>query len=142
MSVSSSRGTPKTLRAWALAGLLLPAVVSGCTESLTNLNCPDRGCANGLRLTFDSPLPDGTIVTLELGEVPWTVVCGSDVDCSESLFFEDLRSEFLVVRVRTGSSESRYTIEPAYGVQDPDGPHCPGECHYAEVAIPPISQRS
>lgn len=128
------------LRVLFVLVLALGAGVAACSESTTPLVCRDRGCFNGLTVLLEEPLPAGAVVSLELGVSPWTVTCGENTDCSHSLHFEDLRSEHVIIRVRTPSLDRTFEFQPEYRTSKPNGPDCPGECFQAEITLPALGE--
>jgi hypothetical protein len=123
-----------------VAGLIVVAGViaaaPGCSNPFGGRVCTEIGCSDGIRVTFEAPPPDGTLV--ELGGsfgVPWRVECGVDLDCSTGIFFADFTPDHLSVRVITSGGEVTESFQLTYQELRPNGGDCPPTCRIATVLM-------
>jgi hypothetical protein len=98
--------------------------------------CTLIGCTDGLRLTFDAPPPQGTVVEIvHFDAPPWRVECGVDTNCAVGIFFSDFTPSDLTVRVVTPGGEVTESYQPTYQEHRPNGEGCGPECLNATILV-------
>jgi hypothetical protein len=124
--------------AWAIVAVVaVTSAGAGCDNPFGS--CTLIGCSSGIRLTFDSTPPAGTIVELEATSgFPWRVECGVDWNCEFDLRFDDFMPDHVTVRVVTPTGEVSQFLSPDYRDHQPNGRGCGPTCRIAtiELALP------
>lgn len=115
--------------------------LSACSDPSLPLVCTDAGCESGLWVRLDRPLPDGTLLSLDIGTGPaWNVVCGQDADCEDGIFFSGLVTNWVGITVSDESAAHFSEHRPDYSDFYPNGEDCEPVCATAEieVAVPTV----
>jgi len=134
--VDRRRGQPKRCRSFILGALIAILSAQGCDDAVVvNLNCPDRGCASGLRVVFDG-LEGGEVEVTALvpGLPPQRLGCDGQ-GCASGVVFEGYRPDTVTIRVRTASSTVEERFIPRYEPVYANGKECGVTCIVGTVRI-------
>jgi hypothetical protein len=132
--VNGDRGLLARLSRPLFAAAVVASAGVGCDSPFGA--CTLIGCSSGLRLQFDQPPPDGTIVEVT-GSLspPWRVECGVDSECDLGLYFESFTPSYITVRVVTSAGEATTVHEPQYDKLQPNGEDCGPTCWQATIVV-------
>jgi hypothetical protein len=122
----------------ALGAALAAAGCSGSSAPGGARMCTEIGCSNGLLVRL-AGTPAGPVRVEILGDggaARHVYECGKPVECADGVFFAELASGDVRVRVTSAAGTLTHAARPAYVLTRPNGPDCPPVCRQATLTVP------